>query len=88
MSDTELDARFEIAQAYLHQFVDARYKHNFADSSEQWLKRIGFYHKTSIIPSPRLERWRKMLGMAPSTVVKRYFDDNGKMIDYDEQQVS
>ena len=82
MTDQHLDARIEIEMAYLHEWIDAPYKHSFPESSEEWLKRSGFYGATCIIPHPPHERWRSMMGMPPTKVVDRYFDSNGKIISH------
>lgn len=80
MTDQWWDARIEIASAYMHAWIDAPYKHCFAENSEEWLKRSGFYGTTCIIPYPPHERWRSMMGMPPTKVVDRFFDENGKMV--------
>lgn len=73
MTDSYYDALVEISKQYLHEWIDAPYKHNFAESSEQWLRQRGFYDDIDIIPFPPFVRWRAMMGMPPKTTVKSYF---------------
>lgn len=82
MTDFHYDALAEIATAYLHAYIDAPYKQNFAKTTQEWLTRRGFYGRTCIIPYPPHERWRSMMGMPSSIKVDRDFDDDGKMIDH------
>ena len=80
MSEQYYDALLEISKAYLSDFIDTPYKHNFASSSEEWLRQRGFYDTYCIIPYPPHERWRSMMGMPPCKKVTRYFDENGNLI--------
>jgi hypothetical protein len=82
MTDSYFDALTEISIAYLHEWIDAPYKHNFAQNSEEWLRQRGFYQTTCLIPYPMHVRWREMMGMPPNIKVYRDFDRNGKMIEH------
>lgn len=54
MTNQELDTRFEIACHFLYTFIDRPIKTIGPQSSEEWLKDIGFY----ILPSIIHDKWR------------------------------
>lgn len=75
MTDQELDARVEIAIAFVHDFVDRplRTKMFGPQNSEEWLRSIGFYGDGALIPNEKHNRWRVALGMQPTPKEYRFF---------------
>jgi len=75
MKDQEIDARVEIAKAFLCDFVDrpTHLKMFGPQNSEQWLRSIGFYDDGAIIPNDTHNRWRVALGMETKPKEYRFF---------------
>lgn len=81
MTEQELDARVEIAKAFLHDFVErpTQLKSFGPQNSEEWLRSIDFYGDGALIPNETHNRWRVALGMEPKPKEYRFFH-NGKML--------
>ena len=81
MTEQEIDARIEIANAFLYDFIDrpTHLKMFGPQNSEEWLRSIGFYDDGAIIPSERQNRWRAALGMEPTPKEYRFFH-KGKLL--------
>lgn len=81
MSETELNARIEIATKFLHGFIDRplHMKMFGPQNSDEWLHSIGFYDDGAILPNNKHTRWRLALGLEPQPKEYRYFHD-GKLM--------
>lgn len=81
MTDQELDARCEIAKAFINDFVNRpRHLKMFGpQNSEEWLRSEGFYNDGAIVHNETWNRWRIALGMDPVPKEHRFFHQ-GKML--------
>lgn len=73
MTNQELDTHFEIIRCFLHTYIDRPIKTVGPQSSEEWLKSIGFFDDGYILPNMTHDKWRIGLGMLPKIKEYRFF---------------